>query len=148
MAIALAVSALMASWDSGPRSVDPPLSAPERADTRQRLIGAWLRESVHDGVRTRRLLTLEPGGEFREVARVVDAQGESSDHVHEGTWLFDGTNLKRKYTLLDGRPPSRLRLPFATFEISFDRRDEFSGVDHIHGNRIRYTRVGPNSSLD
>ncbi|HSW19204.1 MAG TPA: hypothetical protein VLJ86_18440 [Ramlibacter sp.] len=148
MAIALALAALSAAWDSGPPSLDPPLTSADRSEGRERLIGAWLRESTQDGVRTQRILTLEADGDFREVARVVDPQGTSSDHAHQGTWLFDGANLKRKYTLIDGKPPSRLRVPFATFEITFDTRNEFTGVDHIHGNRIRYTRVAPETRLE
>jgi hypothetical protein len=65
-----------------------------------------------------------------------------TEFAHEGTWLFDGTNLKRKYTLMDGKPPSRLNVPFATFEITFASRNSFTGVDHIHGHRIEYRRLG------
>jgi hypothetical protein len=112
-------------------------------DTEQLLQGTWLREYAADGAKVRRVLVLAPDGGFREVARVVDAAGRATEFVHEGTWLFDGTNLKRKYTLMNGKPPSRLNLPFATFEIRFETRNEFVGVDHIHRNRIEYRRVAP-----
>ncbi|QJW83910.1 hypothetical protein HK414_07770 [Ramlibacter terrae] len=42
---------------------------------------------------------------------------------------------------MNGEPPSRLNLPIATFQIAFEAPDEFVGVDHIHGNRVRYRRV-------
>lgn len=103
-------------------------------DVADRLPGTWLREHVEQGVRSRRLLHLDPGGTFREQVRLVSAGGEASEHEHAGTWLYDGTNLKRKYTLMNGEPPSRLKLPFATFEIRFESRDEFVGTDHIHRN--------------
>lgn len=112
-------------------------------ETEDLLRGSWLREQADEGTRARRLLVLGREGLFREVVRVVDAAGVETEFVHEGTWLFDGTNLKRKYTRMNGQPPSRLNLPFATFQISFDSRNAFHGVDHIHGNRIHYRRVLP-----
>jgi hypothetical protein len=111
------------------------------------LPGTWLRESQAEGVITRRLLALAPDHRFRETVRLVDASGRSADYLHEGTWLYDGTNLKRKYTLMNGHPPSRLNLPFATFQITFDSPREFRGVDHIHGNEIEYRRVPAGTQL-
>ena len=117
-------------------------------DVQQQLQGTWLREVARqDGVSSRHLLVLEPDGEFRENVRVVDGKGVATEYVHAGTWLYDGTNLKRKYTLVNGQPPSRLNVPFVTFEIAFGSRNEFAGVDHIHGNRIAYRRVAPETEL-
>jgi hypothetical protein len=110
-------------------------------DREELLRGTWLREYSKDGYRIRHTLSLEPGGSFHENVHVVQAQGAITDFAHEGTWLYDGTNLKRKYTLMNGKPPSRLNVPFATFEISFASRNAFTGVDHIHGHRIEYHRV-------
>ena len=110
-------------------------------ETAQLLPGTWLREYGEDGVQVRRLLTLEAGGAFHEVARVTGSDGKVTQFVHEGTWLFDGTNLKRRYTSMNGEPPSRLRAPFATFAIVFNTRNEFTGVDHIHAITIHYRRV-------
>lgn len=112
-------------------------------DTAQQLHGTWLRESDDAQIRARRILVLQPDGVFREKVRIVESSGKATEQEHQGTWIYDGTNLKRKYTLMNGEPPSRLNLPFATFEIRFETRNEFVGVDHIHGNRIRYRRVGP-----
>lgn len=111
------------------------------------LPGTWLREAKIDGLTTRRILTLHADHRFREEVRVTDAAGRSVDYAHEGTWLFDGTNLKRKYTLMNGRPPSRLNLPFATFQITFESPREFRGVDHIRGNRIQYHKVAQDTRL-
>ncbi|RYY98143.1 MAG: hypothetical protein EOO24_18875, partial [Comamonadaceae bacterium] len=101
----------------------------ESADVVQQLQGTWLREAQADGLQARRLLTLRPDGSFLETAHVVDRSGAATDFVHEGTWRYDGTNLKRHYTRMNGKPPSRLNLPFATFEIRFQSRNEFTGLD-------------------
>lgn len=112
-------------------------------EVEQRLVGSWLREYQGDGVRSRRILVLEGDHTFRETVRVTAASGAPQEYLHAGTWFYDGTNLKRKYTLLNGAPPSRLNLPFVTFQIEFKSRNEFVGVDHIHRNRIEYRRVQP-----
>ena len=95
----------------------------------------------------RRLLRLAPDGEFQEHVHIVDASGKVWRQEHAGTWLYDGTNLKRKYTLMNGRPPSRLNLPFATFAIRFESASAFVGVDHIHRNTVRYQKVPPETEL-
>lgn len=110
-------------------------------DTAQLLHGTWVREYTTHGAQARRTLTLGATGAFRETVDATDETGRKVELVHEGTWLYDGTNLKRKYTLMNGRPPSRLNLPFATFQIEFVSRNEFVGVDHIRGNRIDYHRI-------
>jgi hypothetical protein len=132
--IALALAASLAACEAPPGNAD---------DTQQQLVGTWLREFGANGIQSRRVLVLEPGGAFHETVRVVDRSGKTTDFEHEGTWLFDGTNLKRRYTLMNGRPPSRLNVPFVTFEISFPARNEFVGVDHIHRNQVAYRRVSP-----
>ncbi|MBI5276833.1 MAG: hypothetical protein HY854_10270 [Burkholderiales bacterium] len=111
------------------------------------LPGTWLREQAAEGVQASRWLHLELDGAFREKVRIVGAGGAVTEQEHAGAWFYDGTNLKRKYTLMDGRPPSRLRLPFATFEIRFESRDEFVGIDHIHRHTVRYRRVPPGTGL-
>lgn len=144
----LAVAAAFATCAPPPGSSGPAdASGYSAEDTASLLVGTWLREYAGDGVQVRRLLVLEAGGAFREASRVTDASGQVRDYLHEGTWLFDGTNLKRKYTSINGEPPSRLNLPFATFAIVFETRNEFVGVDHIHDNRIRYRRVAPETEL-
>ena len=139
---ALALAGLLASIEASRPGASAEATTERRAeDTRELLPGTWLREYTARDVRVRRILTLAPGGAFRESVRAIDSAQGVIEHVHEGTWLYDGTHLKRKYTLVDGRPPSRLNLPFATFEIAFETRNEFVGVDHIHRNRIVYRRV-------
>lgn len=133
---------------AGARPV-PPQALPlaNAAQVADWLPGMWLREQVDHGVQSRRLLHLEPGGTFREQVRLVGPGGVASRHEHAGTWFYDGMNLKRKYSLMNGRPPSRLNLPFATFQIRFESRHEFVGTDHIHRNVVRYRRVAAETEL-
>ena len=144
----LAVGALMSTCAERPDSGETgPQVAYGAQETTELLAGTWLREYREEGVQVRRLLVLQARGDFREVSRIVATNGKVQDFVNEGTWLYDGTNLKRKYTLMDGRPPSRLNVPFATFEIAFDSRNEFTGVDHVHGHKVHYRRVAPDTVL-
>jgi hypothetical protein len=118
-----------------------------KGDPAALLPGTWLREFAVQGVTTRRILTLGEDYRFREAVRVVEPTGRTEEYVHEGIWSYDGTNLKRKYISTNGQPPSRLTLPFATFQITFDSPREFHGVDHIHGNEIQYRRVPAGTEL-
>lgn len=151
LAAALAAGALLTLWQDPGTGVEAGVEVKSASgyvgDPQAMLPGTWLRESQADGITTRRLLTLDPDHRFREVVRVTDAAGRSTDFAHEGTWLFDGTNLKRKYTAMNGKAPSRLNLPFATFQITFDSPREFRGIDHIRGHRIEYRRVAPDTEL-
>jgi hypothetical protein len=142
IAALLALAALLATCEHAVPSPGPGPSAALAPDEVQQLLqGTWLREYGKDAVQARRVLELAADGSFRESVRATAASGAAIEHVHEGTWLYDGTNLKRKYTLMNGKPPSRLNLPFATFQIAFETRDEFVGTDHIRGHKIRYRRV-------
>lgn len=117
-------------------------STPEAGeDEAEMLQGTWLREYSEQGTTVRRVLDLEPGGAFHEAVRVVQPSGGVARFRHEGTWLYDGTNLKRHYTLTNGKPPSWLNVPFATFQVTFDSRNEFTGVDHVHKVEVKYERV-------
>jgi hypothetical protein len=110
-------------------------------DTREQLRGTWLREYSEDGFQVRRVLSLAGDGAFHEKVRVADRAGKVTEFAHEGQWLFDGTNLKRKYTLMDGKPPSRLNVPFATIEVAFQSSNDFIGIDHVHRRRMEYRRL-------
>lgn len=106
-----------------------------------RLIGTWRREYPDGDKNSRKLLILNEDKTFSEIVELVDLSEISTIHTHAGTWLYDGTNLKRKYTLLDGNPPSRLNLPFVTFEIKFESKNNFYGIDNVHKNEVNYRRV-------
>lgn len=115
--------------------------SPAAAERQDLLRGTWLREYAEGDVQVRRILELGGDGRFEETVRIAEAGGRVTRMAHQGTWLYDGTNLKRKYTAMNGEPPSRLNLPFATFELQFPSRNDFVGVDHVHGVRIEYRRV-------
>lgn len=108
---------------------------------RERLVGHWLRDYDEGALHVRRLLVLQSDGQFRESVRAVDASGQATELVNEGEWLFDGTNLKRRYKLLDGKTISAPFAPFATFEIKFESNREFIGLDHVRKRSVRYQRV-------
>lgn len=147
LAAALGAGALLMMAQAPVTGVEVVSASGFVGDPEALLPGTWLRESRTEGITTRHLLTLEPDHRFREAVRVIDASGRATDYAHAGTWLYDGTNLKRKYTSMNGQPPSRLNLPFATFQITFDSPREFRGVDHIRGNRIEYRRVPADTAL-
>lgn len=134
LVLGLAAALGVAACDNAP--VDSPLQA-----THQRLVGTWLREFEQEGVRVRRVLVLEQDGQFGESVRITDSAGAVTEHRHAGAWLYDGTNLKRRYTLMNGQQPSAPLVPYATFEISFPSKAEFIGIDRVRRREVRYQRV-------
>ena len=111
------------------------------AEIRERLVGTWLRDYDENGTRVRRILVLEPEGRFREMSRSLGPQEAGVRHAHEGDWLYDGTNLKRRYTLMDGKPVSAPTMPFAAFQIRFNGNHAFIGTDNVRRRELRYQRV-------
>ena len=139
---------LLVACDYGASSMSAEASAEAaQQEVQEQLHGTWLREYTEGSFRARRIMVLEQDNRFREMVRITDAAGVVTEHRHEGTWLYDGTNLKRKYTSMDGRPPSRLNLPFAAFELKFESRNEFVGIDNVHKNQVRYRRVQPETLI-
>ena len=61
-------------------------------------------------------------------------------HAHESDWLYDGTNLKRRYKRVDGQPVSAPTMPFAAFQIRFLGSHEFIGIDNVRRRELRYER--------
>ena len=111
--------------------------APDADDnTREQLVGTWLREIKEGGIKARRVLVLEQSGKFHETTRITDADGVDKLVTGQGDWLFDGRNFKRRYAHVDGG-----RIQFATFEVKFPSRTEFTGVDNIHKVEVTYRRV-------
>jgi hypothetical protein len=133
------VCALLAAGAALAACGNPPDDSPERR-TEERLVGTWLREYEEDTTRVRRVLVLGADGHFRELASIHTADAVFQ-HVHSGDWIFDGTNLKRHYTQIDGKRPARPMIPFATFEVRFPAPGEFVGVDNVHRREVRYRRV-------
>jgi len=105
------------------------------------LWGTWSRRYVEENLLIDKTLTLQSSGQFVEHVSIKPPDSPPEEHEHTGTWLYDGTNIKRTYLLVDGHPPSRLNLPFVTFEVKIESKNEFVGIDHIHHHEIRYIRV-------
>jgi hypothetical protein len=124
----------------------PPADSPADA-VQQQLVGSWLRDYTQDGAQVRRLLVLADDGRFLETARVVDASGAVTEHAHAGQWTFDGTNLKRRYTSFDGKQPAAPMLPYVTYQLKFESRYEFVGIDNVRKREVHYSRVQPGTAL-
>lgn len=105
------------------------------------LVGTWLRDYEEDGARVRRVLVLAPDGHFDEMSKATQRDAVVAQHSHAGEWHFDGTNLKRRYTQIDGRQPSAPAFPYAAVEIRFESRNEFVGTDNVRKRQMRYQRV-------
>jgi len=117
-------------------------TAPDPGDeVRERLVGTWLRDYEENGTHVRRILVLEADGRFREESRSLGPSEAGVHHSHEGEWLYDGTNLKRRYTLMDGQPVSAPTMPFAALQIRFTGSHEFTGTDNVRHRELRYQRV-------
>lgn len=107
----------------------------------QRLVGTWLREYDEEGAHVRRVLVLQADGKFHEMSVVRAPDVNRLESRGTGTWLFDGTNLKRHYVTLNGKALSAPTVPFATFALSFPSKGEFVGVDYVHKREVRYEKV-------
>jgi len=105
------------------------------------LRGTWSREYVEENFSIQKTLSLKTNGDFVEKVSISAPNLEPELHEHSGTWFYDGTNIKRTYLLMDGRAPSRLNLPYVTFEVKIKSKNEFLGIDHIHHHEVRYVRL-------
>ncbi len=113
----------------------------DASEIRERLVGTWLRDYQENGTHVRRVLVLGPDGRFREVSRTLGPAEAGTGHRHEGEWVYDGTNLKRRYTRIDGQPPGAPTVPFAAFQIEFTGSHDFVGTDNLRRRELRYHRV-------
>jgi hypothetical protein len=125
---------LVAACDSAP-------SDQANEAVRDQLVGTWLRAYEENGTLVRRILVLNADGKFREMVSIVEPGATVLRKSHAGDWLFDGTNLKRRYSSINGEPVRAPAAPLATFEVTFPTRSEFIGTDHVHKRDVRYQRV-------
>lgn len=113
----------------------------DEAQVIQFLQGSWSREYVEENLSIHKTLQLKTNGEFLENVSIAAPNAEPELYQHSGTWLYDGINIKRTYVLMDGRAPPKLNLPYVTFEVKIESKNEFLGVDHIHHHEVRYVRL-------
>jgi hypothetical protein len=119
---------------------NPPDDSPEQR-TSERLVGTWLREYRQQDTAVRRVLVLSADGRFQERSEAKVDNGLTEQHTGAGQWLYDGTNLKRRYTELDGKQPAAPTIPFVTFQLRFSSPDAFTGVDNVRKLEVSYRRV-------
>ena len=118
-----------------------PASDSQAEQVQLQLTGTWLRDYEENGARVRRVLVLAPDGHCEEMSNATQADAILARHQHSGDWYFDGINLKRRYTLIDGQKPIAPSLPYVALAVSFASRNEFIGTDHVRRRELRYQRV-------
>lgn len=67
--------------------------------------------------------------------------GTVESATHAGEWAFDGTNFKRKYMRLNGKPLSNANFTYVTYAVKAFQQDKFVGVDNIRSTEARFTRT-------
>ena len=116
-------------------------------ETRQKLVGTWLREVDSNGTKHRRLIVLGREGKFTDRVHTVSPDGRSERQEHAGEWSYDGTNLKRRYLQENGRQFSGGKIRFATFPLKAVSASELVANDNIEGVEVVYRRVADGLAL-
>lgn len=113
---------------------------PKTRDVRARLAGTWFVEAeVHGGI-ARRVLTLGADGHVKEFVRLVAPSGASDTESREGEWFFDGVNLKRKYTYVDGKPLTNAHFIYETHEVKSVTASELVASSNVGKGELRLKR--------
>ena len=112
-------------------------------ETKARLVGTWFAESEVQGTRVQRELTLAPDGAAKEITRTRTANGASASETREGEWFFDGVNVKRKYTFIDGKPLTNAYFIYETQTLQSVTDTELVGTSTVGAGTIRLVRVRP-----
>jgi len=114
---------------------------PATRDVKERLAGTWFTESQEHGGIARRELTLETDGHLKETVRLVAPNGASRIESREGEWFFDGENLKRKYTYVDGKPLTNAHFIYETHELKSVTASELVASSKVGRGEVRLKRV-------
>jgi hypothetical protein len=117
------------------------LAACNDAGIADRLVGTWLEEVEGDGLKFRRILTLERGGTFQQAITVAGQDGSVRTEVTAGDWFFDGETFKRRYLTVNGKRVSGIQ--FASYQVVALTDTELACVNHlVEGKRsIKFQRV-------
>lgn len=121
------------------------LAACEDSQTRgvkARLVGTWISESKEHGGVAQRALTLQADGRVKEVVRIIAPNGASDLNSRDGEWFFDGVNLKRKYTYVDGRPLTNAHFIYETHELKSVTASELVAGSNVGRGELRFKREG------
>ena len=123
------------------------LAACNDADTERRdgipnrLVGTWLEEVEGDGLKFRRVLSLQRDGTFQQAITLAAQDGSARTEVIAGDWFFDGETFKRRYLTVNGKRVSGIQ--FASYQVISVTDTELACVDHlVEGKRsIKFQRV-------
>ena len=105
-----------------------------------RLVGTWFVESQEHGGIARRTLTLEANGHVKDTVRLVAPSGASDVQSREGEWFFDGVNLKRKYTYVDGKPLTNAHFIYETYELKSVTASELVASSNVGRGEVHLKR--------
>lgn len=109
-------------------------------DVKARLVGTWFVESQEHGGIVRRILTLQADGHVTETVRLVAPSGASDVQSREGEWFFDGVNLKRKYTYVDGKPLTNAHFVYETYALKSVTASELVASSNVGRGEVRLKR--------
>ena len=115
---------------------------PHSRDVKARLVGTWVAESREHGGMARRELTLQDDGRLKETVRIIAPSGASDSHSRAGEWFFDGVNLKRKYTYVDGEPLTNAHFIYETHELKSVTPSELVAGSNVGRGELRFKREG------
>lgn len=110
-------------------------------ETRNKLVGTWLREDGSDGDNSRRVLYLGANGKFVDSISRSTSEGRMERTEFSGEWSYDGKNLKRRFLQENGRQFSGGRIRYATFALVSAQASEFVVNDNIVGREVRYRKT-------
>lgn len=113
---------------------------PQVRDVKARLVGTWVAESMEHGGVARRVLTLEASGHAKETVRITASGGASASESREGEWSFDGVNLKRRYTHVDGKPLTNAHFIYQTHELKSVTDTELVASSNVGRGEMRLRR--------
>lgn len=109
-------------------------------DVKARLVGTWVVESPEHGGVARRVLRLQADGHVTETVRLVAPGGAADLELREGEWFFDGLNLKRKYTYVDGKPLTNAHFIYETYELKSVTASELVASSNVGRGEVRLKR--------
>ena len=109
-------------------------------DVKARLAGTWYAESTEHGSSVRRVLTFEEDGRVKETVRVMAPNGATKFESRNGEWFFDGVNLKRKYTYVDGKPLTNANFIYETYELKSVTESELVAASSVGRGEVRLKR--------
>lgn len=113
---------------------------PQTRDVKARLVGTWSTEATEHGGVARRVLTLQADGRVKESVRIVAPSGASDLNSRDGEWFFDGVNIKRKYTHVDGRPLTNAHFIYETHELRSLTESELVAASNVGRGELRFRK--------